>query len=183
MSQTIDFAALPEAARLDLRQQVSLSGQQYALTVTGTGWQEPGFAGIDWDEPVTVSLVAPAPGLITQITGLMTYSIEAGLTDGALTWTISSREAAQQPNPEETEITEVTIGLLDAGWSVLRSANGAAIPMKTYSKRRVEASGTGNPPITAQALDTATFAGVDILVTDYSHDTVARVWRISGEET
>ena len=81
-----------------------------------------------------------------------------------------------------TETSSVSIGLLQQGWSILRTANGTAVPMMAYNKRTVNASGRGEPPISPSALQTTAFAGVSILITDYTIDVEQKTWSISGEE-
>lgn len=178
----INPAELPPEARLSMTQSARVEGGELQLQIQGTGWVPPDFQA-DWSQPVTIVPVGPVPGGWAQVSGLFDFAVETNLADQRVSWTLTSREAVpgddySQPDQE----SEITISLLNRGWAVLRTANGTALPMVAYSKREVAARGTGTPPVAAQPLTTITLAGVPILVTSYSHDTVAQTWQIAGEE-
>lgn len=183
MSQTVNPAELPPEARITLTQQAATNDGSLTLNISGTGWVPPSFDAIDWSQPVTVVPVGPTPGSPANITGKFNFSVNTNLATQQLDWSINSVEAiaGEEEAPEEAQ-TEITVSLLDQGWAILRSANGTAIPMVAYSKKKVSASGTGTPPVTASPLTQINFLGIDILVTEYNNNTQAKTWSIAGEE-
>lgn len=183
MSQTLNPASLPPDARLTLTQQASAGENGLSLTISGTGWVPPDFDAIDWDMPISITPVGPVPGSPAQVTGRFTYTVETDFENQQVRWSITSQQAAAGEDEQQDQTdSEITISLLDKGWAILRSANGTAIPMMAYSKRRVSASGTGTPPVTATPLAAISFVGIDLRVTSYQNNTVAGTWSIEGEE-
>lgn len=172
--------ALPPAARLQLSQTASVSDSGLVLRISGTGWESPDFGDIDWSQPQVLAPIGPVPGDLAQVQGLFDFELTSDFDSQQVSWTISTRTALDGSSGAES--SQVTVSLLDKGWQVLRAIDGTAIPMIAYSKRRVAASGTGTPPVSAQPLQQTTLAGISILVTDYSFDTMTEQWSISGEE-
>lgn len=177
-------AELPPEARITLSQQASNGENGLTLSITGTGWVPPDFGEVDWSQPVTIQPVGPVPGNLASVTGRFTLRLNTDLENQQVNWTISSEQVQDgegEDDPDQ-ETTSINIGLLQKGWAILRTANGTAVPMMAYSKRTVSASGTGEPPLAPGALQTTSFAGVSILITDYTIDTEQKNWSISGEE-
>ncbi|SFB80967.1 hypothetical protein SAMN05660443_0264 [Marinospirillum celere] len=178
-------ADLPAEARLTMSQQATTSDQGINLSIRGTGWVPPDFGDVDWSQPVTLEPVGPVPGDLATVTGRFRFEISTDLESQQVTWSINSEQAAfdgddDSPIPDQT--TSISIGLLQNGWTILRASDGSAIPMMAYGKRRVQARGTGTPPVSPGALTTAAFGGVSIYVTDFDVDSVQQTWSISGEE-
>lgn len=150
------------------------------LRISGTGWSAPDFDSIDWSQPQQLTPIGPVPGNPEFITADLDFEIETDMENQTVRWSIATRSATAAEG--EGDESKITVTLLDKGWQILRAIDGSAIPMMAYSKRHVSASGTGQPPVSATALSTISFAGVSILVTEYSHDKATLAWTVAGEE-
>lgn len=180
---TIKPADLLPEARITLNQQAATHEEGLSLTIRGTGWVPPDFGEVDWSQPVTVEPVGPVPGNLASVTGLFRLQVDTDLASQQVSWSLTREMAADQDGSSViNETASIAIGLLQQGFAILRTANGTAVPMMAYSKRTVNASGTGEPPIQPGALQTTSFAGINILINDYTIDTKQKTWSISGEE-
>jgi len=173
---------LPPEARISLSQQASTHDQGLSLIIRGNGWVPPDFGDVDWSQPITVEPIGPVPGNLASVTGIFRLQLDTDLHNQQVNWSLIRELSDLDDQSVADETTSVSIGLLQSGWAILRAADGSAIPMMAYGKRRVTARGTGNPPINLEALSTATFGGVSILITDFDVDSAQNTWSITGEE-